>query len=261
MIKKLYKYDIKKMSRVLIWFYVLSLSFAVVARLVNIGKHIQSIMIIGKILEGFTYSAIANVLINTVIHILNAFIKGFYRDESYLTHTLPVTKNQLFVSKFLAAITIIIASVLVSVASILILFASKDFFTQIKALLAMVVDGFNMNGGLFLFIIVFLILIEIICMMTMSFTAIIKGNTYNSKRVIKGVIWFFIYYMGATMINLSIIAIVFAITGNISELLASVMSAKSFVVILVVSLIAYVGFTVFHYILANKLFNRGVNVD
>lgn len=261
MIGKLYKYDLKKMTRILIWFYLLSLAIASIARLVNLGKHIQSIMIIGKILEGFTYSAIANILINTIIHILNVFIKGFYKDESYLTHTLPVTKNQLFLSKFLSALTVIVASVLVSIGSVLILFASKDFFTQIKSLLSVVVVGFNMSGGLFLFLIVFLVLIEVISMLTMAFTAIVKGNTYNTKRVIKGVIWFLIYYFGATIINLLVVAIVFAIRGSMSELMASVMSAESFVAILIVALIVYPALSVFHYILANRIFNRGVNVD
>ena len=261
MIAKLYKYDMKKMTKTLVWFYVLALGLAGITRLVNIGSHIQFVNIIGKVLQGMTFSAIANILINMVIHILVTFSRGFYKDESYLTHTLPVSKTQLFTAKFLAGTTVIVCSLLVSFLSLFILFYTKDLFNVLKAYLEMSVVGLNMSGGAFVLIMVFALIIEIISLMAMAFTTIIKCNTYNTKRIIKGVAWFVVYYMGAAIINILAIVIVFALTGNISEISATVMSGKAFVSIIVMAFVDYLVFTVAHFFIANKIFNRGVNVD
>ena len=261
MIGKLYKHDIKKMTKTLVWFYLLSLGLAGITRLVNIGSHIQFVNIIGKVLQGMTFSAIANILINMVIHVLLAFSRGFYKDESYLTHTLPVTKTQLFTSKFLAGTTVIVCSLLVSFLSLFILFYTKDLFNVIKAYLQMSIVGLEMSGGAFVILLVFALIVELLCMMAMAFTAIIKCNTYNTKRIIKGVVWFVVYYMVAAIINLLSIVIVFALSGNISEISATVMSGKAFVSTIVMAFVDYLVFTIAHFFIANKIFNRGVNVD
>ena len=52
MIKKLMKYDIKKMSRILIYIYASAICLAGITRLINIGKNIQAIAIIGHVFAG-----------------------------------------------------------------------------------------------------------------------------------------------------------------------------------------------------------------
>ena len=49
MLAKLMKYDLKKMTRILIIMYIISLAFAGVTRLINIGKEIQVVAIIGGV--------------------------------------------------------------------------------------------------------------------------------------------------------------------------------------------------------------------
>lgn len=261
MIGKLYKYDLKKMGKVLVWFYALGIALAGIARIFNIWADIQFVNIIGKIIQGFTYSAIANILINMVIHVLVNFSRGFYKDESYLTHTLPVSKNELYLSKCLAGLTIIVSSILISVLCVFIMFYTKDLFNTLKALITIVVVDLNIGGGTLVLLLVLAILTEITCMLAIGITAIVKANTYNTKRAIKGVVWFFIYYVGSAIINLVVIAVVFLIKGNAKELLATSMSGSSFITILIVAFVNYLIFTLFHYWLGNRIFNKGVNVD
>ena len=78
MLNKLFKYDFKRMSRILVYMYAISIALALITRLVFIGNKIQFVFIIGQILQGFTFSAIANVLVNTFVHILSTFIRNFY---------------------------------------------------------------------------------------------------------------------------------------------------------------------------------------
>ena len=47
---------------------------------------------------------IFNIIINTMMKCWVRFSHSLYKDESYLTHTLPVTKNELYDSKFIQAL-------------------------------------------------------------------------------------------------------------------------------------------------------------
>ncbi len=261
MIKKLFKYDFKNMTKTLKWFYLIAISVAILTRIVMIGKKIQIIFIIGQILMGCTYSAVANVLINMFIHIPTYLNRNFYKDESYLTHTLPISKNKLFLSKCLSGLLVLVISVIVCVISLLIVLINKEFITGIKAILDMVVVDFNMPAWLMLSLFVILILAEFGTLTSMGFTAIIKGNTYNHKRGIKGVIWFLIYYIGSTFITLIISIIIFALTGDVNSLFAEKMPQTTLLGLLIISTVLYVTYMFVHYFIANKLFNKGVNVD
>ena len=258
---KLMKYDIKKMMRILVYIYVVSLGLAIITRLINIGKDIQAIAIIGHVFAGLTYSAVGSIIVNTFVHILKVFTVGFYRDESYLTHTLPVKKEKLLLSKYLSSIIVIITSVVVSALSLFIVLYSESLFKFIKQSLEMVVSGFNMSVGGFLTLMVLILFSQICAMMSMAFAAIVKANTYNHKRIMKGLIWFAVFYFGSSIATLITAVIVFAIGGNLSELLASQMSNGSFMTILILGLVLYFVYAIVFYIITDKLFKKGVNVD
>ena len=261
MIKKLIKYDVKNMTKILWIMYTISLGIAIIARLFDLGSRIQIIDVITKICQGATYSAIANILINTYIHILRVFITNFYKDESYLTHTLPVNKQQLVLSKYISSILVILASVLVSIASLLILFYDKNFFQNIENLLSAILYDFKLPVPLILIGIIALIAVEVCTVMGMAFCAIIKAHTYNSQRIIKGIFWFIVYYFGAQTILAWIFVFAFLVSGNFTELLAEKLSSSSFILLTVISIIFYSVMTIVYYFFSLKLFQKGVNVD
>ena len=67
MLVKLLKYDLKYMIRNMGVFYILSIVFAIITRVfLNLEQSVM-INIIGKISAGFLYSALANILLNTMI--------------------------------------------------------------------------------------------------------------------------------------------------------------------------------------------------
>lgn len=258
---KLMKYDIKKMMRILVYIYVIGIVLAIITRVVNIWSEVQVAFIIGQVFTGCTFSAIASILVNAVVHILRVFIKDFYRDESYLIHTLPVTKSQLLLSKYLSSLFTIFASVAVSFLCVVIMFFSPEFFEGLKFFIQETIAGFNMSIGGFIVIFVLSILVQICVIIMMSFTAIIKANSYNSKKIVKGILWFALYYLGSMVVTILVAVIAFAITGNLSELSASVLSQSAFITIFVLALIMYVIYAILFYFICDKMFNKGVNVD
>ena len=261
MTKSLIKNDIKKMTKVLVYIYAAAILFAGITRLINIGKDVQFVAIIGYVFSGITYSAIGSVLINTFVHILKTFICNFYKDESYLTHTLPVKKSQLLFSKYISALLVIFMSIAVCFLSLFILFYTPELMDAIKVFFEASIPGFDMSVGLFVCVVILLVFLQICAMISMSFMAVVKCNTYNSKRTIKGFAWFVIYYMGSTIVTVALAVIIFALAGNINNLFTNTLSQSSFVTILIISLIAYLDYAILYYFLSYRLFKKGVNVD
>jgi len=261
MLKKLIKYDIKRMSKILIYFYACSIILAGITRLINIGKDIQIQNIIGMVFAGFTYSAIINIIVNTFVHIIRVFITNFYKDQSYLTHTLPIKKDKLLLSKYLSSLIVTFCSVLVCFLSLFIMLYSQDFMTALNTIISAVVINLNISSELFVVLIVLVIFTQVCALMSFAFTAIVKGNSYNRKRGLKGFIWFLIFYLGCMMTTLLTAVIIFAINGNISELLSEQLSQGSFITLIVIALITYIFYSISFYFVCRKEFNKGVNVD
>jgi hypothetical protein len=261
MTAKLFKYDLKKTTKVLIYMYVISIGVAILARLVSLLDHIQLFFIVTKVLEGTVYAAVVNIMVNTFIHILLNFGKGFYGDESYLTHTLPVGKDKLLLSKYLTALVVIVASVLVCVLSLFIAIYNEQIKLFIEVSLKQVVVGFDMSVGGFVALMVGVLFAQTCANISMAYTAMVKANTYNQKRTLKGVIWFAIYYAITSIVSLVAICVVLAVSGSVSDILAETMSQQSFISILIVGLISYTVSAIVYYFLCQKLFQKGVNVD
>ncbi len=106
MLKKLLKYDLKDMYKFLSVFYILSIVFAISTRVLLGLKQTVIISIISQISMGFMFSMLASSLINTLMRNWVRFKDTLYKDESYLTHTLPVTKMQIYESKFILSFAV-----------------------------------------------------------------------------------------------------------------------------------------------------------
>lgn len=261
MILKLLKYDLKKILGFLVYFYVISLGLSIITRLIKIGDSIQFIYIIGQVFAGITYASIAQILVNIITQSLKNFTNDFYKDESYLTHTLPVTKNQLLISKYLTTLIVVVISVAVCVLDLAIVLYTPELFEGIKTLIALTVQGFNMNGGVFILLLILLIFVQASAMLSMAYTAIIKANMGNSQKMLFGFIWFFVFYFVSGAITLISAIIVCAIGGNLTALFAEVIPQNVFVTILITALICNFIYAVGFYYISNYLFNKGVNVD
>ncbi len=261
MLKKLLKHDFKNMTRILVYMYAISILLAGISRLVLLGSKIQFVLIIGKILQGFTYSALVNVLVNTFVHILTTFFKNFYKDESYLTHTLPVTKRQLLSSKIISSLIVITCSVLVCFLSLFIMFYSPEFMVGLKAFIQTTVSNFNMSAGGLIGILTALLFLQTCLIIVIAFTTIIKANTYNFSRILFGLIWFFVYYVVTNIVNLILAVAVCALTGNLSGLFAEQISQNALLCTIITICVCYAAEFTFFCFYGNKLFEKSVNVD
>ena len=101
MLKKLIKYDLLWINKIMIIYFMISIIICTLTRIASLNTGTSIGNIIYQILKGVSISSIASVLINSVIRVWVRFRNSIYKDESYLTHTLPVSKCILYNSKII----------------------------------------------------------------------------------------------------------------------------------------------------------------
>ena len=89
------------------------------------------------------------------------FTKNLYGDESYLTHTLPVTKNDIYNSKFLQTLIFCIISFLVIVLSLFIAYYTKDRWILLKEYIGTITTGLDFNPLSFVISFIIIIFLEL----------------------------------------------------------------------------------------------------
>ena len=133
MLKKLIKYDFLWMNRNMVVIFAITAILSILTRISsNFTGSVIGDLIFG-ILRGFTIAAFANAVINSAIRIWERFRQSFYKDEAYLTHTLPVSKNTLYDSKVLSGLCAILLSLAVVITCFFIAFWNNDMYEYFRS--------------------------------------------------------------------------------------------------------------------------------
>ena len=160
MLNKLLKYDLKYMIKNMAIFYILSIFFAITTRILFNMEQSVIINIIGQISVGCMFAMIINTLINTIMRSWVRFRDSLYKDESYLTHTLPVTKNDLYNSKFIQTLIFFFISFIVILISLFIAYYSKENWLAITNYVKTITTGLNMSTSFFITMAIIIIFLE-----------------------------------------------------------------------------------------------------
>jgi len=182
MLKKLLKYDLQNVYKVLIVFYFLSLFFSILTRIFLSIENSFIMDIIGKICSGTTIAMIFNILINNLMRLWVRFKNNFYCDESYLTHTLPIEKKILYLSKILTSIITLFSSTLVICLSLFIAYYSKENIELIKNFLLPLAQVYDSTVVTIVLSFIFVYFLEIMNMLESGYVGIVLGHR---KKVIK----------------------------------------------------------------------------
>ena len=258
---KLLKKDLKKD---LSWMWILfisTLAIAGVSRgLKELGENIAFFKILTIFFDSIFYSLLVNIILQPFLRSFLNFTKSFYGDESYLIHTLPVTKNQLVNSKFLTAIIEIVLGFLTLIISLLIRFMRPTLFKTLKLLLStMIIGKFSISLVLSLFII--LVVVEFLMFISIIFFSIVIAYRSKEKRVLKT----FGLTSAISLIAITLLSIVMLIVltiNNIKLTSSTLMLSNSvFLSVALTGIVVYSIVIVLFYFLTKIEFNKGVNVD
>lgn len=263
MLNKLLKYDLKWTYKVLIVFYILSIIFALLTRLLFSIENSFVLNVVAQICSGITISMFASVLINNIMRLWARFVMNTYKDESYLTHTLPVKKQTIYTSRFLAAFVTMFTSILVIAFSIFIAYYSKENLQIVKTLLTPVAQMYDSTALKLLLVVVFVVFLEMLFTLQIGYTGIILGHRKNSGKIAFSILFGFICYMitqGLILLGL------FAI-GLFNKDIMNMFITNEIVSVDIIKNIMYLAIGIYticiiiYYYVNIKLFEKGVNVD
>lgn len=261
MLGKLLKNDLKRNMK---WMWILFLSTIMVAGVSRgckeLGENIVFFKILSIIFDSVFYSLLVNVILQPFLRNFLNFSKSLYGDESYLTHTLPVNKNQIINSKFLTALIEILLGFATLVISLVIMFASPTFLSTIEMIISMIVIG-KISVWLVLGLFILLVIVEFLMFLSIIFFSIVLAYRAKEKRVLKTFLFTALMSFLALTV-LSIFMMIVLLANDVNIMSANlVLSSSAFIGVLITGILVYSAVIIVFYFLTKKVFRKGVNVD
>ena len=263
MLKKLLKYDLKNIFKFLIIFYSLALFFGILTRIFLNIENSLVMNIIGQVCSGTTISMMFSILINNLMRLWVRFKQNLYGDESYLTHTLPIEKKTLYLSKILTAVITLFISVLVIGLTIFIAYYSKENLETLKNMILPIATFYGSSFIKLLLLVLFVFFLEFANILQSGFTGIILGHKKNNLKTGYSVLFGFVIYIATQIFAVLVIFIVALFNKDLMNLFVTneIINVNMLKLGIYLAIIIYTVTLFVIYFVNLKLFKKGVNVD
>ena len=263
MLGKLLKYDLKWVYKVVVVFYILAFIFSVIGRGLSLIENSLVFSVVSQIVFGIAISMMVSSLINCLMRLWARFIKNVYKDESYLTHTLPVEKKTIYASKVISAIICVFTTVVVSVVCLFICYYSEANMQALKSMLELAAGTYNTTVLNLLLLISFVAFLEIMFIVLIGYVGIILGHKSNQNKMLKTLIIGFALYLITQALTLGLIYIFGLFNQNVMNLIntTEIVNVNAIKSIMYAGIGIYIVYISFYYILGKKQVEKGVNVD
>ncbi len=264
MLTKLLKYDLKWVYKLLIIFYILALIFSIIGRALTLIENSFIFDIISKVAMGIAVSMCVSIIINNFTRILVRFVRNFYKDESYLTHTLPIPKKTIFLSKILTAIITLFTSVAVVIGCLAICYYSPENIQALKGALEIAATTYNSSVVGIMIVFSILIFIQLLFILLVAFSGIMYGNTAKNGKTIASFIYGLVFYFVPQILSFLLLFAFALFNKEIMNLLfttTNTISIETVKILVLYSMAIYLGYVSFYYVFGKKKFEKGVNVE
>lgn len=217
MLRKLIKYDFKALSHYLIVIHAMLLITAVLGRLLFVGRLMSDP---GRLSNAGAIATIIGIIIyvilfmtavfGTMLMIAICFYKNLYSDEGYLTHTLPVTRGQLLISKTVSGSVWMLLDMMMVILSLFILVLTRpvldSFSSSWDELLSAMGFPASTGYGKILLAFAVLFIVSAVGNVVLIYVSITIGQLFSNHRVLGAVVVYFV-------IN-TIVSIICSIAGS-----------------------------------------------
>ena len=235
MLRKLIKYDLKSMNRILIIIHVFLLLAAAAVRVFFTERfhlvHVESGAYLALAFILFSLLA-SGVSFATEILIAIRFYKNLFSYEGYLTHTLPATRSQHLAAKTIAGTFWMFLDQILLLVSIFFVIATSDVVklyheSQDVLLAEPQLSGLDLSAVKIILFLLLFSLINAAATVIMIYASIVIGQRFQSHPILGAVI----SYLGISMIFAVISAAIltafglFSVVFNESEAMAGVNAA------------------------------------
>ena len=261
MLKKLLKYDLKYMLKSMSVFYILAIFFACLTRIFFSLKQTIIIDIIGQICVGTMFSMIVST--NTVMRSWVRFKDSLYGDESYLTHTLPVSKNDIYQSRFFITFFYLLVGLGIVILSLFIAYYTPERLDMLKALLTGVSGSLNISSWTLVLTFIVIIFLELLYSIQAGFLGMILGHKKDNNKIGCSVLFGFIVYI-LSQVFVVVLLLIFGVFNKDVMLLFTTSTITNIDVlktVVIFAIIVYMGINVgINYFAVGSL-NKGVNIE
>ena len=264
MLSKLLKYDLKYMIKNMAIFYILSIFFAITTRILFNIEQSVIINLISQISVGCMFSMIFSTLINTIMRSWVRFRDFLYKDEAYLTHTLPVTKNELYNSQFIQTLIFFFIGFIVIILSLFITYYSKDNWATLTNYVKTITIGLNMNTLFFIIMAFVLIFLEVFNAIQCGFYGMILGHRKNNGKLGCSILFGFVSYLVSQTLVLALVFIYGLFDSSILELFLTTtisIDVNAFKILAIVASLLYLVIIFCMSIFCKQELNKGVNIE
>lgn len=264
MLKKLMKYDLMWTYKVLLIFYCLAFIFSFIAFGLSKTENSMLFSVLAAITNAFALTIAISALINCIMRAWVRFIQNFYKDEAYLTHTLPVSKNTIYASKICSSILCTFTTAAVSAFCIMLyLYNNPAISEKFKTILKTMAAQFNITVPCFILIIFAVFALETVFILFAGYVGIIIGHAFNKGKMIKSIIFGFVIYMAANVLSVGIIFITGLFDNNITYIITAneIVNDDTLIVLMLLFTAVYFAYDVILYFIGRGLLKKGVNVD
>ncbi len=202
MLSKLMKHEFKATYKTFSTIYATLLLVSVLCLVMSEFEVNNAVYDVLSILLTVAYTiGIAIVSTLSTVLIINRFNKNLLGDEGYLMHTLPVSKGNLILSKWLVAGVWTIATTIIAMLAIFILMASEIPYGEIIETVKSIYNAYDNFVPLIL--VVFITCIVVVMeQIILIFTAISIGQLWSKHKVLGAFIaYFVIYFIESTIVE------------------------------------------------------------
>ena len=262
MLGKLLKYDLKWCFKPLVVFYILAIIFSIITRMIESVDQTLILLIMDKICSGVVIAMLINILINCLMRNWVRFERNIYKDESYLTHTLPVSKNKIYLSKILTAIITLFISFIIIVICLAIVCLNDITWYSLKLSLEQSAIFLNSSPLSLIIVLIITIFFEFLFMILSGILGIVIGHRSNNMKIVKSILIGMGIYMGLSLFSLAIIYLAGILSPDIMSVFNNIkVSSNAIKSIMIIGIFVYAIYNLMIYFIGNALLNKGINVD
>lgn len=276
MLGKLFKYEFKNTSKLMLAIYGVTAGITVIGSVflsVDAVQHGVLQIIRGILLTAYVISLIG-LIMTTFIYMCYNFYKSMYTDQGYLTHTLPVSPLMTFHVKLVTSVFWMFCSVLLLACSIFLLLtgASKGRLLQdlndldLNVISAEFHTAIGMSLGQLIALILFIALAACTSYLLLVFASASIGQLFNQNKIVAAIIAGIGFYFLGQIINLVMMLIVASFHS--SDLIAmsgsDISNAEDLAVLSPVISGAFVSMFLLisiYYITCNIIVRKHINLD
>ena len=263
MLGKLLKYDLKWVYKVIVIFYILAFIFSVIGRALSTIENSVVFSLVSQIMFGIAISMMVSSLINCLMRLWARVVKNVYKDESYLTHTLPVEKKTIYASQVISAVITTLTTVAVILVCLFICYYSEANMEALKAMLEIAASTYNTTVVNLLVLIAGVLFCEIMFMVLIGYVGIILGHKSNERKMIKTLVISFGLYMAFQVLTLVMMYVLGIFNPEVMNLIntTDAIDVETIKAIMYAAIGVYGAYSILLWAIGKKQLEKGVNVE